>query len=196
MTGYELERCKGAGCSDFAHLTDTTATGYSDSSVTASTSYAYRVRARDAAGNLGPYSDTATTTTPAPPDLEPPTKPGSLVADAAGSGRVELSWAAASDDRAVTGYELERCKGAGCSDFAHLTDTTATGYSDSSVTASTSYAYRVRARDAAGNLGPYSDTATHHHSCAAGSGAADETGFVGGGRCGEWPGRVVLGCGF
>ena len=96
----------------------------------------------------------------APPDVEPPSKPGSLVATAAASDRVELSWVAASDDRGVVGYEVERCTGAGCTDFAHLADTSGTGYSDTSVAASTSYTYRVRAADAAGNLGPFSDPAT------------------------------------
>ena len=32
----------------------------------ASTSYSYRVRATDAAGNLSPYSNTASATTPTP----------------------------------------------------------------------------------------------------------------------------------
>ncbi len=157
---YELERCGGEGCTDFAHLTDTPDTAYSDASAAPSTSYTYRVRAADAAGNLGPFSDTATATTPAPPDLEPPSKPGSLLATAAASDRVELSWDPASDDRGVVRYELERCGGEGCTDFAHLTDTPDTAYSDASAAPSTSYTYRVRAADAAGNLGPFSDTAT------------------------------------
>src|SRR4029077_10876254 len=125
-------------------------------------SYSYRVRASDAAGNLGPFSNTATATTPAPLDTVPPSKPGTLTAAAAAPGRVELAWGAASDDTAVTGYEIERCQGVGCSDFAHLADSTGTGtgYSDATAAAQTSYSYRVRASDAAGNLGPFSNTAT------------------------------------
>ena len=42
-------------------------TSYKDTSVAASTSYSYRVRATDAAGNLSPYSNTASATTPAAP---------------------------------------------------------------------------------------------------------------------------------
>ena len=43
--------------------------------LTASTSYSYRVRATDAAGNLSPYSNTATATTPTP-DTQPPIAAG------------------------------------------------------------------------------------------------------------------------
>src|SRR5205814_1052618 len=82
-------------------------------------------------------------------------------ATAVSSGRIDLSWAAASDNVAVTGYRIERCQSAGCSNFAQIAAPagTATSYSDTNVAASTSYSYRVRATDAAGNLGGYSPTA-------------------------------------
>ena len=62
-----MERCQGAGCSGFAEIAQPTGTTFSDAGRSASTSYSYRVRAVDAAGNLGPYSGTATATTPASP---------------------------------------------------------------------------------------------------------------------------------
>ena len=66
VTGYQVERCQGAGCSQLrpdrhhrpARPTTTPASA-------PRTSYSYRVRAVDAAGNLGPYSNTATATTQA-----------------------------------------------------------------------------------------------------------------------------------
>ena len=161
VTGYDVFRCQGAGCSDFTQLaTLGSVTGYQDTSVAPATSYTYRVRAFDAAGNLGPYSDPASATTAAAPDTQPPTKPASLVATASGSDTIGLGWDAATDDRGVSGYQVERCSGQGCSDFTHLADTTGTTYSDSGLKASTEYTYRVRASDAAGNLGPYSDPAS------------------------------------
>jgi len=48
-------------------------TTFNDTGLTASTSYSYRVRATDAAGNLSTYSSTASASTPAPPDTTPPT---------------------------------------------------------------------------------------------------------------------------
>ena len=96
------------------------------------------------------------------PDTTPPTQPGTLTATAASGSEVDLSWGASTDNVGVTGYQVERCQGAGCSNFTQIATTTGTGttYKDTSVSASTSYSYRVRATDAAGNLSPYSNTAS------------------------------------
>src|SRR2546430_196142 len=70
VTGYRVERCTGPGCADFVKLAYPTGTNYSDTGLAPNTSYSYIVRATDAAGNLGPYSDVASATTPAtPPSL-------------------------------------------------------------------------------------------------------------------------------
>jgi hypothetical protein len=119
------------------------------------------VRVYDVARPQAQIRSDMVTPLPAPPaDTQPPSKPASLVASAAGSDTIGLSWDAASDDRGVTGYQIERCTGQGCTDFSHLADTTDTGYRDSGLSASTEYRYRVRATDAAGNLGDYSDPAS------------------------------------
>jgi chitodextrinase len=160
VTGYKAERCQGAGCSNFAQIAAPASTTFSDTGLTASTSYSYRVRATDAAGNLSAYSSTATTSTPAVPDTTPPTAPTNLAATAASSSQINLSWTASTDNVGVTGYGVERCQGAGCSNFAQIATPTTTTFNDTGLTASTSYSYRVRATDAAGNLSPYSPTAT------------------------------------
>ena len=159
VTGYKVERCQGAGCTNFAQIAAPAGTSYKDTGVSPSTSYSYRVRATDAAGNLSPYSNTASATTPTP-DTTPPTQPGTLSATAVSQGEVDLSWGASTDDVGVTGYKVERCQGAGCTNFAQIATPTGTTYKDTSVSASTSYSYRVRATDAAGNLSTYSNTAT------------------------------------
>ena len=96
----------------------------------------------------------------AAPDVEPPSAPGVVVAVASAADRVELSWGAASDNVGVTGYEVERCLGAGCTDFGLLATTSSVGYVDGSVAAAATYRFRVRARDAAGNVGGYADAVT------------------------------------
>ena len=94
VTNYLMERCQGAGCTTFAQIGTTAATTFSNTGLTASTTYRYRVRATDAAGNLSGYSNIATATTPAAPDTQAPTAPGSLTATAASSSQINLSWTA------------------------------------------------------------------------------------------------------
>ncbi len=157
VTGYQIERCVGAGCSNFTALTTVSTTSYSNTGLTNGTSYSYRVRATDAAGNLSGFSSVSSATTP---DTQAPTAPSGLTATALTSTQINLSWTAATDNVAVTGYQIERCQGAGCSNFAALTTVATTTYSNTGLTAGTPYSYRVRATDAAPNLGPYSNTAS------------------------------------
>jgi len=159
VTGYLIERCQGAGCSNFAQIGTTTGTGttFNNTGLAAGTPYSYRVRATDAAGNQGGYSTVGSATTQTP-DTTPPGAPGTLTATAAGTTQINLSWGAATDNVAVTGYLIERCQGAGCSNFAQIAAPTGTGttFNNTGLTASTPYSYRVRAVDAAANQGGYS----------------------------------------
>jgi len=98
--------------------------------------------------------------TPAPADTTPPGAPGTLTATASGSTGIDLAWGAASDNVGVAGYRVERCAGSGCTSFGQIATPTGTTFSDTSLAAATSYSYRVRAADAAGNLGAYSNAAS------------------------------------
>ena len=88
-----------------------------------------------------------------PPDTTVPSQVSGLAASAVSSSRIDLSWSAASDNVGVTGYEVERCQGAGCSSFAAVTTVTTLAWSDTGRSPGTSYSYRVRARDAGGQHG-------------------------------------------
>ena len=72
-----------------------------------------------------------------PPDTTPPTDPTNLTATPAGSTQINLSWTASTDNIAVTGYQIERCQGTGCTTFALLTTVTGTTYNNTGLTAST-----------------------------------------------------------
>ena len=155
VTGYRVERCQGAGCTNFAQVGD--ADRRPPSATPAwppSTTYRYQVRAVDAAGNLSAYSSIATATTPAAADTTAPSAPTGLSATAISTTRIDLSWTASTDNVGVTGYRVERCQGASCTNFAEVGTPTATSFSDTGLAASTTYRYRVRAVDAAGNLEP------------------------------------------
>lgn len=92
-------------------------------------------------------------------DSTPPSQATGLGVSMSGT-TATLTWAAASDNVGVTGYLVEKCAGAGCTNF--VLDQTVTGLSASiaNLTASTTYAFRVRARDASANFGAYSATVT------------------------------------
>jgi chitodextrinase len=158
VTGYRVERCQGVSCSNFAQIGTPAGTSFSDSGLAQSTAYSYRVRATNAAGNLGGYSNTASATTQG--DTTPPSAPTNLSATAASSTQINLSWTASTDNVGVTGYRVERCQGSGCSSFAQIGSPAGTSFNDSGLLASTAYSYRVRATDAAGNLSGYSNTAS------------------------------------
>lgn len=80
------------------------------------------------------------------PDTTDPGAPRNLTARAVSVRRVDLSWSDAIDDFGVRGYTVYR-DGKRIASLGRRTS-----YRDTDVRASTRYAYRVRARDAAGNV--------------------------------------------
>jgi len=93
-------------------------------------------------------------------DTTPTTAPSGLTATAVSTSQINLAWTAATDNVGVTGYFVERCQGSKCTAFAQVARVTTTTYSNSALAAATSYRYRVRATDAAGNLSGFSKTAS------------------------------------
>ena len=157
VTGYLIQRCQGASCSTFAQIASVagTVTTYSNTGLTASTSYSYRVQATDAAANLSAFSGTASTQTQS--STTPPTAPTGLTATPYSASEIILTWGASTDAAGVTNYLIERCSGTACSTFSQIGTSTSTGYGDTTVSAGIAYTYRVRATDAAALLSAYSN---------------------------------------
>ena len=88
------------------------------------------------------------------------TVPASAPTLAVSSTQIDLTWKASTDNVGVTGYQLVRCEGTGCSTFTQIAAPTGTTYSDTVLSPSTSYSYQARATDAADNVSVYSNTAT------------------------------------
>lgn len=94
-------------------------------------------------------------------DTSSPTAPGVPTVTSTGTTTLDLSWTASTDDVGVTSYEIDVSTdafstfSAGYNDFDMGSGTTEqlTG-----LTASTSYSFRVRAKDAAGNTSSSSST--------------------------------------
>jgi serine protease len=85
--------------------------------------------------------------------------PGNLNASPTSDTQLNLTWTDASTNE--TGFKIERCQGANCSNFVQITTVGAnvTTYSNTGLTANTAYKYRVRAYQG-GNNSAYSNTAT------------------------------------
>jgi chitodextrinase len=113
-------------------------------SATTDGSHTLQAVAHDAAGNTGTSTPV---TAVVPTDTTAPTAPDSLTSSGTTTTSVALSWAAATDDRSVTGYQV-------------LRDGTVTGqvpgltFTDQGLQAGSTYTYTVRAVDGAGNVGP------------------------------------------
>lgn len=107
-------------------------------------------------------------------DTVAPTAPASLAAAGTTSSSTNLSWTAATDNVAVTGYSIYN--GA-----TLVTTVTGLTYSVAGLTASTAYTFTVKAKDAAGNLSVASNAvavtttaATATYCASKGNSVADE----------------------
>ncbi|TRX32042.1 T9SS type A sorting domain-containing protein [Flavobacterium sp. ZT3R18] len=83
-------------------------------------------------------------------DTTAPTAPASLAAAGTTSSTTNLSWTAATDNVAVTGYNVYN-------GTTLVTTVTGLTYTVTGLTASTAYTFTVKAKDAAGNLSPASN---------------------------------------
>jgi hypothetical protein len=154
QTGLKIERSVDNVTFTQITVAGATAVSYSSIGLSASTTYFYRVRAMNLAGD-SPYSSTASATTQALLPLPP--APTNLAASAAGSGQINLSWTDTSTIQG--GVKVERS-----TDNVTFTQITVTGaagvsYSDIGLSASTTYFYRVRATNVSGDS-TYSNTAS------------------------------------
>lgn len=152
VTGYTIYR-------NGANLTTVpgNALTYLDTTVSPATSYAYTLDAFDLAGNHSVVSAPANVTTASLPDTQAPSVPTGLNAVSFSPTKVDLSWAAASDNVGVTGYTIYRDG----SSLTTVSGSTLT-FSDTTVAPATVYSYTLDAFDQAGNhssiTGPVSVT--------------------------------------
>ncbi len=127
-TKYRVQRLNGTTWSSINYPT---ATSYVDTNVTAGTTYKYRVLAY-VNGVWSSYSDAVSATPTAS------TTPQNVKA-VAGEGKVTITWSAVTG---ATKYRVQRTTG---TSWSSINYPTATSYVDTSVTAGTTYKYRVLA---------------------------------------------------
>ena len=139
VTGYDIYL-------NGALLSSSTTTSFAVTGLTASTTYSFTVKAKDAAGNVSAASNAVSVTTLAPvSDTTAPSAPTNLAASGTTSTTTNLSWTASTDNVGVTGYDVYQgttLKGS----------STTTSFAVTGLTASTTYSFTVKAKDAAGNV--------------------------------------------
>ncbi|MGN6780385.1 MAG: fibronectin type III domain-containing protein [Marmoricola sp.] len=156
VTNYNIYRGANGATPSLIATTATASASFTDTSVTAGTTYTYQVSAQDAAGNIGPLSGTATVTMPASSDTTPPSAPTGLAAEEVFYNEIDLGWTGSTDSgTGVSGYRVYR-KGPGETGYTLLATTVGSGaghnsYVDTTVKPSSSYSYQVSAVDGAGN---------------------------------------------
>ena len=172
VTGYDVYR-------NGSLVNSVTTTSAGITGLTASTTYAMTVRAKDAAGNISDASTALNVTTTAPVDTQAPGTPTGLAASNITGNSFTLSWTASTDNVGVTGYDIYR-------NGTLVNSVTGVSCSLSGLTAGTVYTFTVRARDAAGNVSSLSTGLnvtmgdTHSPSVPSGLSASSitETGFT------------------
>lgn len=146
-----------------------------DLPVVAGVRWGLYVNARDAAGNVSQASTTVYITPPVCQiDTTPPSAPTNLAGTASGT-TVTLTWTHATDNIGVRAYDIYRNGAKVGTNTGTATLLPNNTFVDSTLAASTTYAYYVVARDAQLNYGPSSSTVNVRTGTACGSSICEVT---------------------
>ena len=161
ITGYQIEVSPNGTSewTDLADNTESTATTYSHTGLSASTTRHYRVSAINIVDTSTP-SDVAMATTVAVATATAPGAPTSLTATASGQTTINLSWTAptSTGGAAITGYKIEVSTDGGGT-FTQLVESHPTPpYAHTGLSAGMTRHYRVSAINSV-NTGPVSNVA-------------------------------------
>ena len=151
-TAYHLKRSTSRH-GPYAVVATVSGTSHTDTGLTGGTEYFYVVSALNLTGEGGDSLEASAT-----PTSPPPAAPGSLLASAFSKTQVNLSWADNSGNE--SGFAIERSTRA-TSGFSQIATVAANQrtFSSTGLKSRTTYYYRVRAFNAAGNSA-YSNTAS------------------------------------
>jgi len=137
VTGYDVYK-------DNVLLTSVTGTTYQATGLTEATTYNFKIKAKDAAGNISTDSNIVSVTTLTAPDTQAPTA-ATLTHSNITETTIDLAWSGSTDNIGVTGYDVYK-------DNVLLTSVTGTSYQVTGLTNGTAYNFKVNAKDAAGNI--------------------------------------------
>lgn len=135
--------------------------GYEDNGLASNTTYYYRVYAVDNEGQFSPLSGSVSATTTTPPsgaDTTPPPTPEAPTVNVVSDTSLSLSWTAVVDNggSGMNGYRVERSLDSTNWSYLTFVGNGGTSYADTGLTLGTTYYYRLRAKDIAGNMSEFS----------------------------------------
>jgi fibronectin type 3 domain-containing protein len=148
-TGFEIQRgTSSAGPFTTISTAAANATAYSDTGLSTSTTYYYRIDATNGIGSSA-FTAVVNATTSAP---SVPNAPSNLIATAASATEIDLTWTDNSSNE--TGFVIQRSTSSS-GPFAQVGTVGAnlTSYQDTGVSAATTYYYKVAAQNAGGDSG-------------------------------------------
>ncbi len=144
---------RGISASNLSQVAIALQTSYSDTNVTAGTTYYYAVEATDTGSDVSAMSSTAQATV-----LNAPSAPTHLVATPVSSTKIGLTWSASTGGLPIQYYQVFR--GSSASNMSQIANIYQTAYTDASGSPSTTYYYAVQATDTAGDVSPMSTAAS------------------------------------
>ena len=143
---------RGATSSNLTQVAVVLQTSYTDSNVSAGTTYYYAIAAADSGSDLSALSTIVPVAVPTAPGT-----PAQLVATPVSTSKINLTWAAStSGGLAIQYYRVFR--GTRASNLSQLATVPQPAYSDSTGSPSTVYYYAVQAADTGNDLSPMSAT--------------------------------------
>jgi len=159
ISGYNVYRSTTSGFTPSAGneiASGVTATSYSSTGLTASTTYYYAIEAVDSEGTSAESSQASAKTSAASVSCTTlPSAPIGLTATAASSSAISLSWTAdtAPANCTISGYNVYSSTASGFTPSSSnqvVSGATGTSYTNTGLTASTTYYYKIAAVDADG----------------------------------------------
>lgn len=121
---------------------------------------------------FGACKNDNTVSPPPPPPPPPLAAPTSLTATSVGTNKINVTWQYT--DTTIAGFRLDRCSGASCTNFTQLGTNLGAklrAFSDTGLTVSTAYSYRIRAFKGTSDTSAWSTTATATTGTSGGSGS-------------------------
>jgi len=132
-------------------------------------------------------SGTSTATASVTVDSTAPTTPSGLSATSISGSQINLTWTSSTDSggSGLAGYNIFRCTGS-CTPSTKIATSSGAAYSDTGLTASTTYTYAISAYDGVGNISATSSNASATTQASGGGGGVAGTMYVP-----DWPNNRV-----